>query len=63
MGEKLVEYYEYVKEEEGFSGKIELAQETSIPSAKAATEPDSEENIEKIRDAIEDITGESPPRL
>jgi hypothetical protein len=63
MGEKLMEYYSYVEEEEGLSGKIELAKETNLPGTKASTEPDSEENLELFREAIEDITGETPPQL
>jgi hypothetical protein len=63
MGEKLMEYYSYVEEAEGLSGKIELAKETNLPGTKASTEPDSEENLELFREAIEDITGETPPQL
>lgn len=63
MGEKLMEYYEYIQEEMGYSGKIELAKVTNLPSSKAATKPDSEENIESLREGIEELTGEKPPRL
>ncbi len=63
MGEKLMQYYSYVEEEEGLSGKIELAKETNLPGTKASTEPDSEENLELFREAIEEITGETPPQL
>lgn len=63
MGETLMEYYSYVEEQEGIGGKIELAQETQLPGPKASTAPDSEENIELFREAVEDIVGERPPRF
>lgn len=63
MGEKLMEYYNFVEEAEGYTGKIELAKKTNLPGTKAATEPDTEENLRMFRDAIEEITGERPPRL
>jgi len=63
MGEKLIEYYSLVEEKEGINGKIELAKETNLPGTKASTAPDSEENIELFRDALEDILGEEPPQL
>jgi hypothetical protein len=63
MGEKLMEYYSLVEKEEGFSGKIELAKKTNLPGTKASTAPDSEENIQLFRDALEDILDEEPPQL
>jgi hypothetical protein len=61
MGEKLMEYYSFVEEQAGLSGKIELAKETNLPGTKAATAPDSPENLEQFRIAVEKITGERPP--
>jgi hypothetical protein len=63
MGEKLMEYYSYVEQEEGLTGKIELAKQTNLPGTKASTAPDSNENIREFRETIKDITGEEPPRL
>lgn len=63
MGEKLMQYYSLVEQEEGVGAKIELAQKTNLPGTKASTAPDSEENIELFRDALEDILGEEPPQL
>lgn len=63
MGEKLMEYYSYIQEKEGRSGKIELAKATKMPETKASTSTDSKENIEMFRDAIEEIIGERPPQL
>jgi hypothetical protein len=63
MGEKLMEYYSLVEEKEGLSGKMDLAKKTNMPGTKASTAPDSEENIETFRAAVEDILGERPPRF
>jgi hypothetical protein len=63
MGEKLMEYYSLVEQEEGLSGKMELAKETNLPGPKASTAPDSQENVQLFRDAVEDILGEKPPRF
>lgn len=63
MGEKLMEYYDYIDEEEGLMGKMELAKKTNLPSTKASTAEDSPENVQMLRDAIQEITGEAPPRL
>ena len=61
MGEKLMEYYSLVEEEEGLSGKMELAKQTNLPGTKASTAPDSQENIQLFEDAVEDILDEEPP--
>ncbi|WP_254822917.1 XylR N-terminal domain-containing protein [Haloglomus halophilum] len=62
-GEKLMEYYSYIEEQEGLEGKIQLAKETNLPETKASTAVDSKENIKMFRQAIEDILGERPPKL
>ena len=61
MGEKLIQYYKYIREVAGYEGMIDLATTTKIPSTKAAFTPDSEENIKKFEDAIEKITGKKVP--
>jgi hypothetical protein len=63
MGEKLMEYYSFVEEREGLTGKMELAKRTNLPGTKASTAPDSKDNIREFREAVEDITGERPPRF
>jgi len=63
MGEKLMEYYSFVEEHEGLTGKMELAKRTRLPGTKASTAPDSDENIKAFREAVEEITGEPPPRF
>jgi hypothetical protein len=63
MAEKLVKYYEYIEDKEGVFGKIRLAQLTLIPSARARTEVDTPELIERFKNAIEKITGEPAPNF
>ena len=63
MAEKLLRYYKYIEENEGIFGKIRLAQLTHIPSARAATEVDTSEMIERFKNAIEKITGKPAPNL
>ena len=61
MAEKLLLYYKHIREVQGFQGQIKLAQETKIPSTKAAMEPDSAENIRLFREAIKKLTGKEAP--
>ena len=63
MAEKLIKYYKYIREKAGFEGKIDLATTTKIPSTRAALEPDSPDNIEMFKKAIEKITGEEAPEF
>jgi hypothetical protein len=63
MAEKLLEYYKYIQDNEGFSGKVKLAQLTHIPSVQAAVDPDTPEVIDRFRKAIEKITGKPAPIL
>jgi hypothetical protein len=61
MGEKLLHYYQYVGDQLGFQGKLKLAQATKVPSARAAIEPDSEENLAIFKEAIRRLTGRPAP--
>jgi hypothetical protein len=61
MGARMMQYYKYVNDEKGLLGKIDLAKLTKIPSAKAALEPDSDDNIKLFRKAVEEITGKPAP--
>ena len=61
MAQRLLSYYKYVTETVGVVGKVKLAQETKIPSTKAAFEPDSEANIAIFRAAVEAVTGKPAP--
>jgi hypothetical protein len=49
MAEKLLQYYKYIQDNEGFSGKVKLAQLTHIPSVRAAVGPDTPEVIERFK--------------
>ena len=55
-------YYKLIEDKMGMEGKQRLAKLTLVPSIIAATEPDSDENIERFRDAIKQLTGEAAPR-
>jgi hypothetical protein len=63
MAERLLQYYKYIVETRGLSGKIALAQLTKMPSVKAAIEPDSPDNINAFRAAITSLTGQEAPNL
>ncbi len=58
MGERLIQLYAVAGERLGLQGKMSLARETKIPSTRAATEPDTPENIKRFEEAILKLTGE-----
>ncbi|UYP47172.1 hypothetical protein NEF87_003457 [Candidatus Lokiarchaeum ossiferum] len=61
MGQKLMKYYQYIKDEKGYEGKVELAKKTMINSLIAANVEDSDQNIAKFKEAIQKITGKAAP--
>jgi hypothetical protein len=64
MGARLVKAYELVKAQAGLPAQMRLAIKTLIPSAKAATEPDSDENINKFKEALKEILNtQNPPNF
>ena len=63
MGEKLLQYYKYIQDNAGFSGRVKLAQLTHVPSVQAAVELDTPKIIERFKKAIEKITGKPAPNL
>ncbi len=63
MGERLLRYYKYIGEKQGLDGKRKLAFATGLPSIVAATEPDSRENLEAFKKAVEEITQQPPPEF
>ncbi len=63
MGERLMRYYKYIQDELGVQGKVKLATASKLPSTLAATAPDSEENLNLIRSAVQEITGKPAPML
>ena len=60
MGQRMVRYYEFAQEKAGIVGRMRLALKVRISSQKALEEPDSQENIQKLKAAAREITGEEP---
>jgi hypothetical protein len=54
MGVKLLKLYEEVKARGGIAAMVKLAAKTRIPSAAAATEPDSAELMAKFLAVIKE---------
>lgn len=63
MAEALLQYYKYISEHAGATGRTKLAMETKIPSTRAAMEPDSPANLKLFQGAVAKITGEPAPVL
>ncbi len=63
MAEKLLKYYKYVSDSHGMGAKIQLAQDTKVPSSRAAMEPDSPQNIALFKEAVQKITGRPAPNF
>jgi hypothetical protein len=61
MGQVLLKMYDFVEDEMGLRGKIQLAKMTLIPSATAAGTPDTPEVVHKFIEAVREITGKEPP--
>lgn len=61
MADRLMRYYQYISEQAGLNGKVQLAQMTKIPSNRAAMEADSPDAIQKFQAAIKEITGKPAP--
>ncbi len=61
MADKLLKLYKFAQDEGGAIAKVKLAMATKMPSNKAATEPDTKENVELLRKAIKEILGKDAP--
>ncbi len=61
MGEKLIKYYRWAEEQGGLAAKVQLAQQTKIPSVNAALAPDDLATIGKFREALRKVTSKEPP--
>lgn len=61
MGQKLVQYYDFIESVAGREGKVKLAQMTCVPSIVAKGKPDDPALLELFRKAIREITGRNPP--
>ncbi len=62
MGAKLLQYYALADQRGGLPVKMRLALKTSVPSDKAASEPDSPENLAKFYQAAKEIIGPDIPQ-
>jgi hypothetical protein len=58
MGKQLLEMYEEARKIGGLNVQIRLAVMTMLSNTKASEAPDSEENIEKFRNALDIIKNE-----
>lgn len=64
MGDILVRYYEFAKQNGGLPAAMKLAMKTTMPSTRAAEAPDTPEAIAKVRAALQEILpGQSVPNL
>ncbi len=61
MAEKLMRYIQWANEQGGMTAKVQLAQATKMPSAKAALEPDSPENLKLFQEALRKLFNKEPP--
>lgn len=58
MGKILEDYYVIVQKSGGFQAAIRLAMLTKISGVKAASLPDTTENLQLFKDSIKEIFGE-----
>ncbi len=63
MGAKLAEYFSLAEKKGGLPVKMRLAMKTGMPSEKAASEPDSPDNLAKFYQAAKEIIGADVPQL
>lgn len=63
MAEKLLKLYKFVQDNGGPKAKVEVAMASKMPSTRAATEPDSKENIELLSAAIKKVLGKPAPAV
>lgn len=63
MGARLTKYYDLANTKGGLPLKMRLAMKTGVSSDKAATEPDSPENLAKFYAAAKEIIGPDTPQL
>jgi hypothetical protein len=64
MGVRLTKAYDLAKAHGGLPAQMRLAIKTLIPSEKAKTEPDSDVNINKFKEALKEILNtQNPPNF
>lgn len=57
MGEKLTKGFDAVKKEGGLKLAMRLAMKSGMSEQKAASEPDSPENVAKMEAALKEVIG------
>ena len=55
MGQIMVKYYDFARENGGLPVLMKLAMKTTVPSTRAVELPDSPEAIAKIKAALKEI--------
>jgi hypothetical protein len=55
MGKRLVTYYDLAYQKGGLVLQLKLAMKTLVPSNKAAELPDTAENLDLFRKALEEL--------
>ena len=55
MAEKIKQAFDLIFKEGGLQERMRVSMQASIPSASAASIPDSPENLAKIKAAVEDV--------
>ena len=63
MAERLLKLYKFVQDTGGPQAKVQVAMASKMPSTRAATEPDSKENIQLLSAAIKTVLGKDPPAV
>lgn len=57
MGARLIKAFEAAKQAGGLQMQMRLAMKSGMSSDKAASTPDSPENIQKVEAAFKEVTG------
>ncbi|MBU1218985.1 hypothetical protein KKF34_01880 [Myxococcota bacterium] len=63
MGAKLQKLYEFASAKGGMQERMRIAMKCGFSSVKAMETPDTPENIEKLKSAIKEICGITPPAV
>lgn len=58
MAEKILQFYEEAGKMGGLKAKMRLAVLTDLPSSKAASTPDSPDNVKKFEQAMQELKKE-----
>jgi hypothetical protein len=61
MAEKLIKYLEYMREKHGTIDKARVVMKTGFSDTKAASVPDTPDNIALMKTAIKEVIGKDAP--